>query len=389
MPLLRAVPVMLSAGERRTLNKRVRGAKTAHRDRLRAQIVLAAARGHPNARIAAGLGISVDTVRKWRGRFGARGLDGLQDRPRAGRPRRISAADRAAVVALACQLPAATGVPLAHWTGPELAAELTARELASSPVSASSVLRILAEHPVKPWQYQSWIYPRDPDFEAKAKVILDLYQGFYRDEPLGPDDRILSFDAKPQINARRRLHPTVPAAPGRPVRYEHEYRRQGSLALLAGLDVHTGQVFASTPLSTGIEPFMDLARQVMARPEYQNAPRVFAIVDNGSDHRGQAAIDRLARAHPNAIMIHTPVHASWLNQIEIFFSVIQKKAVTPNDFGSLEELSATLLAFTGRYNQTARPFSWKFTAADLHDLMDRISRHEQQDPHDEPLPQAA
>jgi transposase len=389
MPLLRAVPVMLSAGERRTLNKRVRGAKTPHRDRLRAQIVLAAARGHPNARIAAGLGISVDTVRKWRGRFAARGLDGLRDRPRPGRPRRISAADRAAVVALACQLPAATGVPLAHWTGPELAAELTARELASSPVSASSVRRILAEHPVKPWQYQSWIYPRDPDFEAKAKIILDLYQGFYRDEPLGPDDRILSSGAKPQINARRRRHPTLPAAPGRPVRYEHEYKRQGSLALLAGLDVHTGQVFASTPLTTGITPFMDLAGQVMARPEYKDAPRVFAIVDNGSDHRGQAAIDRLARAHPNAIMIHTPVHASWLNQIEIFFSVIQKKVVTPNDFASLEELSATLLAFTGRYNQTARPFSWKFTAADLHDLMDRISRHDQQAPQGEPLPEAA
>ena len=182
-------------------------------------------------------------------------------------------------------------------------------------MSASSVLRILAEHPVKPWQYQSWIYPRDPDFEAKAKVILDLYQGFYQGEPLGPGDRILSFDAKPPIKARRRLHPTLPAAPGRPVRDEHEYRRHGSLALLAGLDVHTGQVFASTPLTTGITPFMDLAGQVMARPEYKDAPRVFVIVDNGSDHRGQAAIGRLARAHPNAIMIHTPVHASWLNQV--------------------------------------------------------------------------
>ena len=116
---------------------------------------------------------------------------------------------------------------------------------------------------------------------------------------------------------------------------------------------------------------------------------MFVIVDNGSDHRGQAAITRLARAYPNAIMIHTPVHASWLNQIEIFFSVIQKKVVTPNDFGSLDALSATLLAFVDRYNQTARPFSWKFTAADLRDLMDRISRHEQQDAQDEPLPKAA
>jgi transposase len=388
MPLLRAVPVMLSAGERTALKKRVRGAKTAHRDRLRALIVLAAARGRDNARIAADLQITVDTVRKWRRRFAVRGLGGLADLPRPGRPRRIGELDRAAVVALACQLPAATGVPLGRWTGPELAAELAARGLAS-PMSASSMLRILAEHPVKPWQYRSWIYPRDPDFETKAKVIVDLYQGCYHGEPLGPGDRILSFDAKPQINARSRLHPTLPAAPGRPVRYEHEYRRKGSLSLLAGLDVHTGQVFASTPLTTGIKPFMDLAGQVMARPEYKNAPRVFVIVDNGSDHRGQAAVSRLARAHSNAIMIHTPVHASWLNQIEIF-SVIQKKVVTPNDFASLGQLSATLLGFVDRYNQTARPFSWKFTAGDLHDLMERISRHEQHHhPGDESLPEAA
>ena len=312
---LPAVLVTLTAAERKVLKKRIRGTRTAWRDRLRAQIVLAAAMGRSNARIARDLRISQDTARKWRGRFADRGLEGLSDLPRPGRPRQISAEVRAAVVALACQLPAVTGVPLAHWTGPELAAELTTQNLASSPVSASSVLRILAEHPVKPWQYQSWIYPRDPDFEARAKVTLDLYQGFYQGEPLGPDDRILSFDAKPQINARSRLHPSLPAAPGRPVRYEHEYKRKGSLALLAGLDARTGTVFASTPVTTGIKPFMDLAGQVMARPEYKNAPRVFVIAGNGSDHRGQAAITRLASAHPNAIMIHTPVHASWLNQI--------------------------------------------------------------------------
>jgi hypothetical protein len=124
---------------------------------------------------------------------------------------------------------------------------------------------------------------------------------------------------------------------------------------------------------------MDLAGEVMARPEYKNAPRVFVIVDNGSDHRGKKAIDRLRKAHPNAIMIHTPVHASWLNQVEIFFSVIQKKVVSPNDFPSLETLSRTLLAFIGRYNQTAKPFSWKYTADDLKDLLHRISEHEKQD----------
>ena len=377
MPPPAAVPVTLTAAERKTLKKRVRGAKTCWRDRLRAQIVLAAAQGRDNARIAARLGVAVDTVRKWRGRFAERGLPGLEDLPRSGRPRRISEADRAAVVALACQLPAATGVPLSRWTGPELAAELTAQCLVSAPISVTSLLRILAENPVRPWQYQSWIYPRDPDFAAKATVVLDLYQGFYQGKPLGPGDRILSFDAKPSIQARGRIHQTLPAAPGKPARVEHEYVRHGALALLAGLDIQTGQVFASTPRTTGIAPFMDLAGQVMARPEYKNAPRVFVIVDNGSDHRGQAAIDRLRKAHPNAIMIHTPVHASWLNQIEIFFSIIQKKVVSPNDFASLEQLSGTLLAFVTRYNQTAKPFNWKFTAADLTDLLRRISEHEQ------------
>ena len=238
MPARQAVPVTLTAAERKTLKMRVRGAKTPYRDRLRAQIVLAAARGRDNARIAADLGISVDTARRWRGRFAGRGLEGLKDLPRSGRPRQISAAERAAVVALACQLPAATGVPLSRWTGPELAAELAAQGLAG-PISVTSILRILAEHPVKPWQYRSWISPRAPDFEAKATVILDLYQGFYQGKPLRPGDRILSFDAKPSIQARGRCHPTLPAARGNPVRVEHEYVRHGALALLAALDVHS------------------------------------------------------------------------------------------------------------------------------------------------------
>jgi transposase len=374
----RAVPVMLTAAERKTLKMRVRGAKTPYRDRVRAQIVRAAARGHANERIAADLRVGVDTVRKWRGRFAEHGLGGLADLPRSGRPRRITALERAAVVALACQLPAATGVPLARWTGPELAAELTAQGLLNSPVSASSILRILSEHPVKPWQYQSWIYPRDPNFTTRAGVVLDLYQGRYQGKPLRPGDRILSVDAKPSIQARGRCHPTLPAAPGKPARVEHEYVRNGALALLAALDVHTGKVFASTPKITGIAPFMALMAQVMSQPEYANAPRVFVIVDNGSDHRGRAAIDRLLKAHPNAIMIHTPVHASWLNQVEIFFSIIQKKVVTPNDFASTTELSQTLLAFVDRYNQTARPFNWKFTADDLTALLRRINERQQQ-----------
>jgi transposase len=154
-----AVAVTLTASERRTLKLRARGAKTPWRDRLRAQVVLLAARNRRNARIAADLRVNEGTVRKWRGRFAELGLAGLEDLPRSGRPRTIPEADRAAVVALACQLPADTGVPLSRWTGPELAAELLAQHLASGPLSPSSVLRILAEDPVKPWRYQSWIFP--------------------------------------------------------------------------------------------------------------------------------------------------------------------------------------------------------------------------------------
>ena len=389
MPALRAVPVVLTASERTTLKKRARGARTAYRDRLRAQIVLLAARGWPTTAIACRLHVTEDTARKWRARFAARRLAGLDDLPRAGRPRRITPAERAAICAPACQLPAATGVPLSRWSGPELAAEITRAGIGRQ-ISASSVLRILAGHPIKPWQYQSWIYPRDPDFAARAAVILDLYQGFYQGQPLGPGDRIVSVDAKPSIQARDRRHPTTPPAPGQPMRVEHEYQRQGALALLAALDVHTGAVpAAATPKTTGIAPFMALMGQVMRQEPYASAPRVFVIVDNGSDHRGKKAIRRLRRAWPNAIMIHTPVHASWMNQVEIFFSIIQKKVISPNDFASTGQLSATLLAFTSRYNQTARPFNWKFTAADLAGLLERISAHDE--PAKEPvtLPEAA
>jgi transposase len=376
MPQCRAVPVMLSAGDRKTLKKRARGARTAYRDWLRAQIVLAAARGRASARIAADLHVSVDTVRKWRGRFAARGLSGLKDLSRSGRPRRITALERAAMVALACQLPAATGVPLSRWTAPELAAELMAQGLVSA-ISPSSVWRILAEHPIKPWQYQSWVFPRAPDFAARAAVILDLYQGYYRGRPLRPGDRIVSVDAKPSIQARARCHATAPPGRGRPARVEHEYKRAGALALLAALDVRTGKVFASCPPTTGIAPFMALMARVMSQEPYASAPRVFVIVDNGSDHRGQAATRRLRDAWPNAIMIHTPVHASWLNQIEIVFSIVQKKVISPNDFASTAQLAATLLAFTDRYNQTARPFNWKFTAADLTRLLQRLSTRQE------------
>ena len=262
-------------------------------------------------------------------------------------------------------------MPLARWTGPELRTELLERGLVHA-VSVSSVLRILAENPVKPWQHQSWIFMRDPDFAAKARVVLDLYEGWYQGEPLGPDDRVVSVDAKPSIQARARCHPSTPARPGKPAKVEHEYQRAGALALLAGKDIHSGEVTATCPPTTGIAPFMALMDIYMAQDRYQKARRVFVIVDNGSDHRGKKAIKRLNDKYANCIMIHTPLHASWLNQIEIFFSIIQKKVISPNNFANLAELASTLLAFVKRYNKTAKPFNWKFTSTDLTRMLRRI-----------------
>ena len=164
------------------------------------------------------------------------------------------------------------------------------------------------------------------------------------------------------------------------MRVEHEYERGGALAYLAAWDVHRGRVLGRCEPTTGIGPFGRLVDQVMTTEPYASAGRVFWIVDNGSSHRGQAAIDRMATTWPTARLVHTPVHASWLNQCEIYFSVVQRKVVTPNDFYDLADLEHKLIAFQNLYSAAARPFNWKYTASDLNDLLDRIAAHEQHTP---------
>ena len=189
---------------------------------------------------------------------------------------------------------------------------------------------------------------------------------------------MLCADEKTSIQARCRCHPTLPPGKARMMRVNHDYDRGGALAYLAAYDVGQAKVYGRCAPSTGIKPFMALVTQVMTTEPYASATRVFWIVDNGSSHRGQAAIDRLAKRFPNAVMIHTPTHASWLNQAEIYFSVVQRKVVAPNDFTHLDRVRQRLADFEPRYNATARPFQWKFTPADLDDLLHRIDRHQQQ-----------
>ena len=307
--------IILSTEERSELTARANAARRAHREVLRAQIILSAAAGTSNAAIAADLGLHIDTVRKWRQRFSRRRLAGLKDLPRSGRPSRFTAVQVAEVKALACELPADSNMPLARWSCPDLAVEATRRGVVTS-VSASTVRRWLAADAIKPWQHRSWIFPRDPDFACKAGRVLDLYARTFDGVPLEDGEYVLSADEKPGVQARERTHPSRPPRPGRrPMLVESEYRRHGTLAYLAAYDVHHAQVIGHCAPTTGIEPFTALVTKVMTREPYATAKRVFWVVDNGSSHRGWTAAARLTDAFPNAVMVHTPVHASWLNQI--------------------------------------------------------------------------
>ncbi|WP_445075243.1 IS630 family transposase [Streptomyces sp. SAS_267] len=374
MPVAPARLIVLTASERKRLKTMAYGRKTEHRLRQRAQVVLHAARNRSNARIARETGLHLDTVRTWRGRFAGNRLPALSDRKRSGRPASFTPLQTAQVKALACQLPAESGTPLSRWSAPELAREVVDRAIAGT-ISASTVRRWLKQDALKPWQYQSWIFTTDPAFRSRAERVLDLYASICNGEPLGADEYVISADEKTSVQARCRCHPTLAPGQARAMRVNHTYGRGGALAYLAAYDVHRAKVFGRCEAKTGIAPFMALVDQVMTQEPYASAKRVFWVVDNGSSHRGKKAADRLRAAYPNAVLVHTPLHASWLNQVEIYFSVVQRKVVTPNDFTDLNEVADRLRAFEDRYNATAQPFQWRFTTSDLDDLLARLDRH--------------
>jgi hypothetical protein len=275
------------------------------------------------------------------------------------------------VKALACELPATHDQPLSRWSLSELTHHVCQSGLVAS-LSDSTLWRWLHQDAIRPWQHRCWIFPRDPDFGRKAGRILDLYQRQWQNQPLQDDEFVISADEKTSIQARHRLHPTLPPQPGVPMKVEHEYERQGAWAYLAALDVHRPRLFGRCEAQSGIVPFDRLVAQVMAEEPYHSARRVFWIVDNGSSHRGSRSVQRLQTRYPNLQVVHGPIHASWLNQIEIYFSIIQRKVLTPNDFTSLEELAARLERFERHYELIAKPFQWKFTRDDLTKLIQRL-----------------
>jgi hypothetical protein len=277
------------------------------------------------------------------------------------------------IKALACELPARRGLPLARWSVAELRREAIAHGIVAQ-ISGTTVWRWLSQDALRPWRHRCWIFPRDPNFAAKAGPILDLYQRRWKGAVLAPRDYVLCTDEKTSIQARRRTHRSLPPAPGRPAYVEHEYARKGAWAYLAAWDVHRAKLFGRCEHKTGIAPFERLVAQVMRQQPYRSARRVFWIADNGSSHRGKSASARLRARWPNIVLVHTPVHASWLNQIEVYFSIVQRKLLTPNDFRSLTNLRRELMNFQNRYEQSAKPFEWTFTRRDLEILLARLDQ---------------
>jgi len=277
----------------------------------------------------------------------------------------------AEVVAVACELPERHQRPLSRFSRSELHRLVIERGVTEA--SASTIWRWLHDAALKPWQQRSWIFPRDPNFAERAGRVLDLYARRFEGRLLEPGEYVICADGKSQLQALARRHPTVAPAAGRPALVEFEYRRGGTLAYLAAWDVHHARLHGRCEPKTGIEPFGRLVAQVMSSEPYRSAKRVFWVVDNGSSHAGQRSIERMQAAWPTATLVHLPVHASWLNQIEIYFSILQRKALTPNNFADLGHLAARISAFEDHYQTVARPFAWTFTRTDLNNVLARLA----------------
>ena len=336
-------------GERRRLRLEAMVARpaTAQRVVLRAKIVLAAWRGRSNAAIARALGINVDTVRKWRHRFVRDGMPGLHDRPRPGRPAIYGLDAQLLIVATVTgQAPQVDS----HWTHRLLAHHL-AKPLG---ISASHIGRILASLDLKPHRVRGWLNrPEDPAFAAKAQAVCALYL-----KP--PTDAVLfSVDEKTAMQARSRKRASVAARRGRPELREFEYVRHGTASLMAAMNVTEGTVHPKIIVANNSATFIQFLAELAATVD--PAKKIHLILDNGSSHTSKETKTWLAE-HPRFRVTYTPVHASWLNMVEIFSSILARRVLRRGDFASRQDLIDKILAFIKAYNLTAKPFRWTYDA---------------------------
>jgi len=366
--------IKLSGKEKQELRQAKKKGRKDARLVIRILIILWADTGRTIAQTAELLGCCEQTVLNWRKRFLERRSEGLvaalMDLPRSGRPVIYGAQERVQVVVTVCEILHEHELPLSRFSTSDLH-RIVVKEEGLATLSHGSLARILAEHVLKPWRYSYWLFPRDPDFLTKACVVLDLYAGFWKGQRLGLDEYLLSADEK-TIQVLKRCHPGLPAIPGYEQRVEFEYQRLGTVAYHVAWDVFRARIFGRVAPNTCIVTFNQLVDLLMTQEPYQSSARTFWIVDGGCAHHPNTFPARLQGMYPNAVAVLLPTHSSWLNQIEIYLSIVQRKALTPMDVANEGVLTERLLAFQDYYQERAKPFSWKFTAADLRERLDAL-----------------
>jgi transposase len=347
---MRLPALKLRPGDRAVLESWMRSGTVEARMARRARIVLLAADGVSNREIGVLVDLHYNQVGLWRSRYAQFGLAGLADEERPGRPCVYDHDDVLLLVKTVTEPPPAGAT---RWTMEALAEAMAAHGV---PISASQVWRICKALDLKPWQVESWMTSHDPEFWAKAGDVCGLY--------LNPPENavVWSVDEKSGIQAKSRVNPTRPAVPGVPVRQEFEYRRHGTAVLFAGLKVHEGTVAGWVTDSTRSDNFVaflaDLVDQTPAGLD------LHCIVDNLSAHSTPKVVEFLGE-YPHVHLHYTPTHASWLNQVELFFSILERRLLRRGEFTSVDDLARRIIEFIKDYNRRAAPFRWTYDGRPL------------------------
>jgi len=347
---MRLSPLKLRRGDRAVLESWTRAGTVEARLAKRARIMLMAAEGLSNRDIAAVVDLHYNQVGMWRKRYEESGLAGLDDLERPGRPCIYDHDDVLLLVKLVTEEPPDGAT---RWTMEALSEQMA---LNGVPISASQCWRICQALDLKPWQVQSWMTSHDPDFWQKAGDVCGLY--------LNPPENavVWSVDEKSGMQATSRINPTKPAIPGAVVRREFEYKRHGTAVLFAGLEVHEGAVAGWVTDSTRSENFVDFLSDLVAQtPEGLD---LHCIVDNLKTHSTDLVAEFLVE-HPHVHLHFTPTHASWLNQVELFFSILERRLLRRGEFDSVEHLAERVIAFIKDYNRKAAPFRWTYDGRPL------------------------
>ena len=350
-------PIVTLAREvRNRLATVVRAATSPQRSVLRARIILLAGEGWSVARISRDLRITVATVRKWRSRFLATGLDGLRDRPRTGRPSRFGGVVRSALFSLACR-PVPEDLFRNRWTAGELRHELLEADLVAS-ISLATVARLLAEADLRPYRFRMWVHSPDPQFKEKVTALCTLYT-----QKPTPGEVVVCVDEKPGMQALRRRFPGRPPGPAASGRWEFEYHRHGTRCLTAAFNVHSGKVFGRV---TRRRTKQDLLAFLEALARHYPTQVVHIVWDNLNTHHGEH-IREFTRRHGGRFHFHyTPIHASWCNQVELWFSLLSRRVLRGGSFQDADDLERRVLGFIAIWNRCEqRPFRWTYTGYPL------------------------